>query len=282
MRLIIPIVVVSLLLVSCNSKLGINDSNAIVKIGNKVLYKSELEESIPEGLSSEDSILTAEHFIRTWINDALLYDIALNNTSDKEQIERLVNNYRKSLVIYQYQEQLINEKLTREIDAQALLDYYQANGDKFKLERPLIKGIFLKIPTDAPQINEIRTWYKSITPASREKMEQYSLHNMVTYDYFVDQWMDFAQIAINLPIDFRNINAIVSNSKHIERCDSSYCYFLNITDYLLAGDDAPFEFAKANIQEVLINQRKIEFLKRTEEDIYQRAFKKGEIVFYDK
>ncbi|GHT26521.1 hypothetical protein FACS189432_01090 [Bacteroidia bacterium] len=245
------------------------------------MYKNELDENISHELSPEDSILTAEHFIRTWINDALLYDVASKNIADKEQIERLVNNYRKSLVIYQYQEQLINEKLTKAINEQALLDYYQVNGDKFKLETPLVKGIFLKIPVNAPQMNEIRTWYKSTAPDTREKLEKYSLYNVVTYDYFVDQWMDFAQVAINLPSDFRNINAILSNNKHIERSDSSYCYFLNITDYRLPGDDAPFEFAKANIQEVLINQQKIEFLKQTEEDLYQRAVKKGEIMFYN-
>jgi hypothetical protein len=282
MRLFISIAVVSLLLISCNSKLDVNNADAIVKVRNKILYKSELKDNIPSGISSEDSILTSEHFIRLWINDVLLYDIASKNVYDKEKIERLVNNYRKSLVIYQYQEQLINEKLTAEIDNQTLLDYYNENKEKFKLDRPLVKGIFLKVPVNAPQIENVRTWYKSTTPDSREKMEKYSVYNAVKFSYFTDYWVDFNELMANCPLDYyNNQEAIISNNRYIEQRDSSYYYFLNITSFLLEGDNAPFEFAKPRIQELLINQKRIDFLKQTEKDIYQRAIKKGEIKFYN-
>jgi hypothetical protein len=281
MRLIIPLVVVSLLAISCNSKLDINENNAIVKVGNKVLYKGEIEENVPDDLSAEDSLIASEHYIRTWINDVLLYDIASKNVYDKESIERLVNDYRKSLVIYQYQEQLINEKLVREIDDKVLLNYYNENKDKFKLEKPLVKGIFLKIPIDAPQIENIRVWYKSTNPASVEKVRKYCLNNAEIYDDFTDKWMDFNELMNSWPVDYIGKDAIVNYNKYIEQNDSSYYYFLNITDFLVRGDNAPFEFAKVSIQEVLINQRKLAFLKQTEEDLYQRAFKKGDIKFYN-
>ncbi|MDR3218944.1 MAG: peptidyl-prolyl cis-trans isomerase [Dysgonamonadaceae bacterium] len=280
MRLIIPLVVVSLLAISCNSKLDVNGNSAIVKVNGKVLYKSDLEENILSGLSQEDSIITAEYYIRTWINDVLLYDIALKNVYNEEHIARLVADYKKSLLVYQYQERLINEKLTKEINNEVLLDYYNHNKSKFKLDRPLVKGIYLKVPIGASNINEVRNWYKSTTQAAREKMEKYSIHNAASYDYFTDRWVDFEELMNNWPVSYQNEDAIVNHNKYIEQCDSSYCYFLNITDFLLRGDDAPFEFAKTSIEEMLVNQRKIEFLKKTEEDLYERALKRGEIKFY--
>jgi hypothetical protein len=252
----------------------------IVSIGNKVLYKSELDEFFSEKLSKEDSIIKAEHFIRTWINDVLLYDIAAKNNSDREYIDRLVESYRKSLLIYQYQEQLINEKLTKEFNSQTLRRFYEENKDKFKLDKPLIKGIFLKIPVNAPQVDDVRVWYKSITVTSREKIEKYSVHNAVIYDYFVDKWVNFNDVLNNWPAEYRDEVAFLNQNRHIEQRDSSYFYFLNITDFLLQGDDAPFEYAEPIVQEMLINQRKLEFLKKTEADLYERAIKKGEIKFY--
>jgi hypothetical protein len=260
--------------------LDVEDGDPIVRIGDKILYKSKLDESLPKGLSPEDSTIRAEHFIRTWVNDILLYNIAVKNNGDKENIERLVENYRKSLLIYQYQEQLINEKLAKEFDDQTLLNFYNANKDKFKLDKPLIKGIFLKIPADASQIDEVRVWYKSTTQASREKLEKYCVHNAVIYDYFVDQWLSFNDVMNNLPAEYRDEVTFLSNNKSLEQKDDAYYYFLNVTDYLLPGDNAPFEYAKAIVQEMLINQRKIEFLKKTEADLYERAVKKGEIKFY--
>ncbi len=35
------------------------------------------------------------------------------------------------------------------------------NKELFKLENPLIKGLFIKVPLTAPQLNNVRRWYKS-------------------------------------------------------------------------------------------------------------------------
>jgi hypothetical protein len=252
-----------------------------VKAGNKFLYKSDVEEHIPAGTSSADSLIAAEHYVRTWVNDVLLYDIALKNTNNMDEINRLVEDYKRSLLIYQYQEQLINERLTQEIDSQTMLDYYNTNKDVFKLEKTIIKGIFLKIPSDAPQIDDIRKWCKSINPASIENIEKYSVHNAKIYDNFLDKWVDFNDLANNWPQNFRDEIATVNQKKQIEEQDSIYHYFLNITDYLLPGDNAPFEYLSSVIKEQIINQQRIEFLKKTEKDIYLRAIKSGQVKFYN-
>ena len=269
-----------MIIVGCNNNLDTKKTDSLVKIGSKILSKSVLEENLPVGLSSEDSIFAAEHYIRSWIKENLLYDIALKNINDKENVERLVENYRKSLVIYQYEEQLINERLTKEIDEQSLYDYYNLNKDKLNLEKPLVKGLFLKVPVNAPQLNEIRVWYKSQAPVSRENLEKYSLNNMENFIYSVDNWMDFNDLMDNFPIELLNREDQTVRKKTIEKQDEGYFYFLNITDCLLPGDNAPYEYAKSTIQEILINQRKIDFLKKAEEDLYQRALSRGEIQFF--
>ena len=270
-----------MLITGCNKKLELKNAGALVKIGSKVLYRSVLDENIPAGLSSEDSIIAAEYFIRTWINENLLYDIALKNINNKGNIEQLVENYRKSLFIYQYEEQLVNERLTKEIDEQSLYDYYNKNKDKLKLERPLVKGLFLKVPVDAPQVNEIRTLCKSTASLSRDKLDKYTLNNGVIFDFFVDNWMDFNDLMSNFPEEKLNREDLSVHKKTIEKQDDVYIYFLNITDFLLPGDNAPYEYAKTTVQGILINQRKIEFLKNMEKELFQRAIDKGEIQFYN-
>jgi len=67
----------------------------------------------------------------------------------------------------------------------------------------------------------------------------------------------------------------------IEKQDYSFFYFLNITDFLSPGDNAPYEYARNTVKEILINQRKIDFLKKTEDDLFKRALDKGEIQYYN-
>ena len=273
-------IIVVLLAISCNNHSNSKKPDVLVKVGNKVLDRSVLDENIPGGLSKEDSIIAAEHFIRMWINENLLYNIALKNINDKETIDRLVENYRRSLLIYQYEEQLVNERLTKDIDEQALYDYYNLHKDKLKLDKPLVKGIFLKVPINAPQVDEIRTWYKSKAPGARENLQKYSLKNAANFDYFVDKWVDFNDVMNNFPKEQLTGNDQTAQRKVIEKQDSDYFYFLNITDCLFPGDNTPYEYARATIQEILINQRKMDFMKEVENELYKRALTRGEIQFY--
>ena len=281
MRYFISIIVVSLLMIGCSKNIELKNSDILVKAKGKALHKSVLEENIPSGLSTEDSIIAAEHYIRTWINEVILYDIASKNINNKENIEQLVENYRRSLFIYQYEEQLINERLSKGIDDRDLLDYYNKNKDKFKLERPLVKGLYLKVPIEAPQLSEIRRLCRSTNKASWEKLESLKLNNGLIFDLYIDSWIYFNNLIENFPGEKLYKEDFTVYRKIIEKQDDKFIYFLNITDCLLLGDNAPFEYAQNIVQEILINQRKIDFLKKTEDDLYRRALDKGEIQFYN-
>ncbi len=280
MRLIFPLVILSLLAVSCGTNTTQKEKDVVASVGNKTLLRGDVEDGMPKLISPEDSILMADKIIHQWVKDNLLYDIASKNVSDKEHIDQLVENYRKSLVVYQYQEQLVNEKLSKDISDDEMRKYFEENSDKFKLDEVLVKGIFLKVPVDAPQINDVREWYKSSSKAALERLDKYTAGNAVQYDNFLDNWVMFSELADNLPAHYDNPDAVVKNSKNIELQDSSYCYFLSIREYLQQGDPAPFEYAKPVIKEVLVNQKKMSFLKTVEDDLYNKAVEKGRVKFY--
>ena len=272
------IIIVSLCVLSCSKKSDQKEN--IVQVGDKILNRAELNESLPHYPNPEDSIMAAEYYIRMWITDNLLYDVAQKNIADKAMIEQLVENYRKSLIIYQYEEQLVNEKLTKNINENDMWAYFENNKDKFKLDKPLIKGLFLRIPVNAPQLDAVRNWYRAISPTTIDNIGKYCVQNGGNYDYFSDNWRDFEDITNKWPARYKNETDLIKNNKYIEQQDSTYCYFLNITNYLLPGDNAPFEFAKPAIRELLINQKKMEFLRKMEDDLYNKAMNKGQIKFF--
>ncbi len=275
MRNFFVFVILSLLAVACNHSQS-TSGDMIVSVGDEVLTKEEMHAMFPVGLSQGDSIILAEHFIQTWIRDELLYRVAAKNISNKAEIDRLVDNYRKSLVIYQYQDRLVSEKVSREIGEEELLKYYEENRDKFQVDRPLFKGLFIKVPVDAPQLNQIREWYKSAKPAALENLDKYSVQNAVVYDNFYDRWVSQSEIEDHLP---DGTNAELVKGKPIELQDIDYCYFLNISERLNPGDPAPFVYVENTIREILINQKKLDFLQQTENTLYETALKKGEIKF---
>ncbi|WP_294176111.1 peptidyl-prolyl cis-trans isomerase [uncultured Coprobacter sp.] len=253
----------------------------LVRIGDKVLTRGDLEREIPDRLKSKDSALFADNFIKRWVDDQLLYEVASRNIPDKENIDRVVERYRQELVIFEYQKHLLNEKLDKEISEEDMSVYYEKNRDKFKLHSAIIKGLFLKVPENSPQIVRLKKWYKSVTPEAVENIEKYGLHNAVIYEYFYDKWVSFDEIMDNIPYSVEREADFLRTHKNIELNHKGYWYFLNISDYQLKGGQMPFDFAKAQIKEILINQKKMDFLKEVKEELYRDALKEKEVEYFN-
>lgn len=252
------------------------DADVLATVNERSLTRSEITAVIPRGMSSADSLLLAESIIKKWVKDALVYEVATRNLNDeKAEINKLVEDYRYSLVRYRYQERLLRERLSANIRESDKLSFYEANQKKFLLDKSLMRGLFLKIPVDAPGLEDVKKWYKQTGEDSLEKIEKYSVQNAVLYDYFYDRWVDFDEIMGNIPLRITDANTFLKNNKTVEVSDSSYCYLLNISEYIPAGGVAPYDYANAQIVEMLMNQRKVDFLKEFEEELYNDAIRNG-------
>ena len=282
-RVYFILLTLSVSLFACKKAIQTDEPDALVKVNDRILTRNEVESLIPKGTTSADSLLLAESYIKKWVKDELVLKIAQRNLgSDKETIDKLVDAYRRSLLRYRYQEKLIQEKLSDEIQESDVLTYYDTNKEKFVLDKNLIKGLFLKVPADAPNLSEVKTWYKSGNVASLEKIEKYSIQNAAIYEYFFDKWVDFDEIRNNIPNQISNPESFLRTNKTLEVTDSSFCYLLNIRQVLLKGQVEPFEYAEPRIREILINQRKLDFIIEFEEELYNDALDGGDVIFYNK
>ena len=269
------------LLCACQGSHQRNDTDVLVRVKERVLKRSEVKKLIPRGISSEDSLLLAESITKKWVKDALVYDVALRNLeADKPEIDKLVESYRHSLVQYRFQERLVKERLEADIRESDMLDYYEENQKKFILEKSLIRGLFLKIPLDAPALADVKSWYRQTSESALEKIEKYSVQNASIYDYFYDKWVDFDDVMDNIPMHIGNSNEFLRTHKYVETTDSTYCYLLNIKEYLPSGSTAPYDYSVPQIKELLLNQKKVDFLRNFEDELYNDAIRGGDVKFY--
>lgn len=269
------------LLCACKQTRPIDDADVLVRVKDRVLGREEIQRQIPRSLSSADSLLMAESLAKKWVKDALVYEVALRNLEREEraEVDRLVEEYRHSLIRYRYEEQLVRERLSSDFQESDKLRFYEENQSKFVLDKALIKGLFLKVPADAPGLADVKKWYRSTSESAVEKIEKYSVQNAVIYDYFYDKWVDFDQVMDNIPMRVTDANAFLKANRYVEMCDSTYCYLLNISDYLPIGRVAPYDYAGPQIIEMLTNQRKVQFLKDFEDELYNDAVKHGDVEF---
>lgn len=261
----------SLLCASCADKRNVREDDLLVEVDGNFLYKEDLRAVLPFGLSKDDSLLFAENYIRSWIEDALLYDVAKSNIPDNAEVEKLVDNYRKTLIMHTYQQELIKQRLSSQFSEQVLTDFYMENKYLFVLERPLIKGLFIKVPLTAPRLSDVRKWYKSETQEAVENLDKYTLQHALNYDYFYDKWIALSDVLGKMPLKEDSPEQYIKEKRHVELKDTSFYYFLNVTDYLEVGDEKPYDFARPSVIEILTNLKRVEFIRDVKDDLYQEA-----------
>ena len=134
-----------LALVSCqNSGNGKNDQ-PVAAIYDKVLYQSDLQDILYDGISVNDSIVRTKAFIDNWIRRQLLIHQAENNL-DKSELDCLkeIEDYRNSLIIYKYESLLISQNLDTVVSDEEIEKYINDNA-LFDMNKDAVRSIILNI-----------------------------------------------------------------------------------------------------------------------------------------
>ena len=266
---------------ACTQEHDHKGKKPLVEVAGQFLYEEDLRLAMPLNLSKDDSVLFAEHYIKTWVEDVLLFDKAEGNIPNNDKIKALVENYRKALIMHVYQEELVNQRLAGSISDNDINDYYENNKALFVLEEPVVKGLLIKVPLQSQGLADVRRWYKQNSQAAIEKLEKYSLRHAVTYDYFYDQWRPLGEIEAVVPNKkWDSERDYLKQNRNVELKDTAFHYFLHIEEYLSKGEQKPLDFAQEEIKEILINMKRVEFIDRVKKDLYHQASGKNEIIYY--
>jgi len=264
-----------LLLYGCQAFEKKQQSGAAVELNGHYLYRSTLD-SLTLGMNSEDSLRAAQLFIRQWAQDILLYDATMSHTN--AQIETMVEDYRRTLYAQAYEERLVDKRMSKTITDSTVLALYQQMPERFKLDESIMKGMLVVVPKDAPNIQKLRQW---MAAQSLDKIEKYAYQNASGYELFTEQWKTTTEIIRLVPIERADLENRLKGTNHIEVADSSKIYLLQITDKNMRGEAMPVEYARPQIEQIILNARRVEFMRKEREQLYNEAIQERKIHFYE-
>ena len=162
--------------------------------------------------------------------------------------------YRKELIINEYQQGLINQNL-KNISQEESQDVYEKEKENFILDEPIIKGIYIKLPSNAPNQEQLAKWLTEINDISLEHIEKYCIKYASSYNIFMDSWTLFYKIDKLLPQHMDSNDPMLTRG-FITQKDSSYRYFLRITGKCSPGTVEPYEIAQQKIIDILSHREK--------------------------
>ena len=280
------VVLLSLSVASCRWKKNVTQyiqgKTPVVEINGDVLYAEDIKQAIPLGLSMADSALFADRYIRNWAQDVLFYQNAIRNIPDTKDIDRLVENYRRSLFEHEFQRRLIEQKFSSEISDDEIEQFFNENQRLFVLDESLVKGLYLQIPIRSHDLSDIRKLYTRQDDESFEEIEKYSIRNAARCEFFYDNWRTVAELEVLLPPMEKTLESQLKDKNSFEFKDEDYIYLLNVSEFAPKGGIEPLDHARARIRGLLINSNEVEYMRKIKEDLYEAALENNRIIFYQK
>lgn len=265
-----------LVIVSCTTEINHGGKTPIAIADDAFLYKEDLQMVIPPRLTGADSIKFAEDYIRKWAEDIVFYNRAKSNISNEKEIELLVENYRRTLILNEYQERLVREKLEASISDEEIKKYYEQDKSLFVLSSSMLKGVYVKVPLKNKELKNVRRYMAFRNENDRDKLEGFTLRGAADYSYFLESWTDLSDISQKLPKAV-DVSTIRENKHMYEFHDSLFVHMLYVDSVISKGDYLPYELAYKDIWEVIYNEKKVQFIKEVRKDLYDKALEEKKI-----
>lgn len=272
---------ITLFLFSCNAQIDNENDNVLARANDKYLYESDLREILPQGIRTRDSLILVKNYINNWIKKNILIKKAgANLTSQQKDFTKQLEEYRNSLLIYEYEKNFVMQELDTTVTEKEINQYYAENAGNFILSGDLYRTNFMEIPDTLIDKPGIRKLFRC-----SEKHMLDSLANIISgysysYDLSNNLWMTRSEIYHLFPGWNPDAAQIPEKERIYEIATNSTIKLVIFRETIPAGDTAPLSYAGEQIREIIVNKRKSGLLKNMHRAILEEAYKNNEAEIY--
>ncbi|RZK09171.1 MAG: hypothetical protein EOO46_13810 [Flavobacterium sp.] len=272
----------SLLLSSCSYFKPEAQPESIARVGDSFLYKDDIKDLIAAGTSKEDSIMIVRSFIDRWATQKLLMEAANLNLNDtkKAAFDDLVRQYKNDLYTKAYIEEVVKTTVDTVISEKELKEYYDQNKGNFRTNGTLVQLRYINLPKDHPKFTTIRSKFLDFRKSDKKFWDTYQMQfkNSALND---SVWVELNEIYRKLPfINPENSQKYISEGISFEKPDSLNVYLVKIKKTINKNEISPFVYLKPTLQQVILNRRKLELIKKFEKEITDDAIKNDKYEIY--
>ena len=255
----------------------------IARAYGNYLYADDLKGVIDPDITGKDSLNLVNAYIENWQRQqALLHNaeqqLHLNNEDFRAQIE----DYKNALIIHEFEEALVREKLDTLISEKEISDYYEKNKDIFLLKTPIFKVSYIQLPEDAPELDRVKRWFHSDDFSDRALLHQYCQTYSQSFSLSDTSWYYLEDLIKKIPIEQIDENNYKNYGQIFEINEKNQLYLIILRDSKLKNNISPLDVERNSIRYLLLNQRKVDLINQEENRIIEEARRKNNIETYIK
>ena len=275
-------IILILLIISCelenNSK-----EEPIARVNDNFLFFSEIQESLDENMSQNDSMLAVYNAINNWASKKLLYEKAIFNLSNSKQneLDLLVKSYESDLYISNYEKEWLKARVDTIVSNEQLQSYYNENKNKFRLRQDILLSRFIELPIENFNKTQIVRSLRRLNFQDKIYLDSISLQfksSFINDSVWLRPELFFNKFKIENKIKY---NRYLRKKSFFEIKDLESLYLVYISDILRKNDYAPMSYVKPTLVQILLNKRKLEMKKQLKTDILKQGIAENNFEIYD-
>ena len=263
-----------IVLCSCDFINQENLDAPIARVNDSYLYQKDIKNLIFENTSKDDSTLIVTNFINRWATKQLLIDQSIINLTQEKQdaYNNLVNQYKTDLYIEAYKSSIVAKRLDSIITFEELEKFYNQNKENFKLNDDLLKIRYIHIDENFSNTKELVEKFKRFDSIDKNELTKLSI-KFKAFNLNDSIWIKNDLLIGVLPVLKQNNIQVLKKTNFTQLQDSLGVYLVKIEALLKTNDIAPLSYVKPTIEQIVINKRKQEILKKIEKEITIDAIK---------
>lgn len=246
------------------------DADVIARVKEEYLYVSDVS-AATRGLHGKDSLEAIKKYAESWVRKKLLLQKAKENIAEEDvSIAKKIEDYKEALLLYEYEKELIEQKLDTNVRIEELKNWYEKVKPDFTSEDDFYRVSYIKLPKDAPDLKEARKWIlKPKDEEEQRKLEGYCRDIALSYSLENGLWQNKEMALNNFPVSEGELNSLAASKAYKEFKTEEGLWFVKVTDKVAKGEYSPMELVRDKIVRMVVEKRKMLLLEKTYNKIYE-------------
>lgn len=245
----------------------------VARAYDQVLLWSDLRQVIPIEANSADSAALAEQYVEAWIKQQVVLHVAEQNQSaDGLAMENQLEDYRRSLVIFNYEQALVDQKLDTSVTRAQTQAYYEQNLANFELKETTVRARWFKVnEVDRRELRKLEARFLRGTSEDQHELEVWlATHGVIITDRSTG-WTPVSAVLSELRPGAVGSESLLQRTGRHTISSENGAWFIEVIEQRAANTPAPLELVQTDIRAILLNQRKLQLIEDMRASVYAQA-----------
>lgn len=263
---------------STDQEKDIQNDVLLAEVYGKKLMLSDLSLVTNTYDNPQDSIQAIKTAINRWVKVQLLLHEATQNIPEDLDIDKLVKEYRESLIRHHFEQKLVATNLDTVVTEFDLKQHFEENKSRYTLEKSILRCLYIKVRKPVKSIKRIENWLDEPTTKNLQSMRGYCMDHADFCLVNPDKWYKWEDVKQSFPKQFKDSDLRAGNQRTF--ADFQYQYFIKVLEFVSKKNEAPLSYFEEQATKLIIRDRKNRLLEELKNRLFENSKGSSNVKIY--